>query len=245
MAGAILACFFALLFFFKELERPRFELRANPSISTALGAVFVCCAIDVDIMSDVLQRYKGFDESDITILKDDGSCSDELIPTGANIRKCLTKLCTEAEEDDIIFIHFSGHGTQVPADDDDPEDDRKDEVRSSWLTWMLDGSGMLGGWRFCLSFCARSAAAHRDSPNVHLTRLVIVSRLLFSLPLRPLWLFCYVCLGIRLLCVAVSFPVDSRAVVVWFCCAVLLGHPLMCVAAYWCLRLWRHCPSSS
>lgn len=80
-------------------------------------------------MCDVLQRYKGFDESDIIILKDDGSCSDELIPTGANIRKCLTKLCTEAEEDDVIFIHFSGHGTQVPADDDDPEDDRKDEVR--------------------------------------------------------------------------------------------------------------------
>nr|AMB37187.1 caspase-like protein [Neoporphyra haitanensis] len=95
-----------------------------PGTSAALEG----CCNDVDIMCDVLQRYKGFDESDITILKDDGSCSDELIPTGANIRKCLTKLCTEAEEDDVIFIHFSGHGTQVPADDDDPEDDRKDEA---------------------------------------------------------------------------------------------------------------------
>lgn len=82
-------------------------------------------------MCSVLQRYKGFDESEMTIMKDDGSCSDELIPTGANIRKALTKLCTEAEEDDIIFVHFSGHGTQVPADDDDPEDDRKDEVCGS------------------------------------------------------------------------------------------------------------------
>ncbi|KAK1867724.1 hypothetical protein I4F81_010227 [Pyropia yezoensis] len=86
------------------------------------------CCNDVDIMYDVLQRYKGFDASEITILKDDGSCSDELIPTGANIRKALTKLCGEAQEDDIIFVHFSGHGTQVPADDDDPEDDRKDEA---------------------------------------------------------------------------------------------------------------------
>lgn len=80
------------------------------------------------MMSGMLQRYKGFDASDITILKDDGSCEDELIPTGANIRKCLTQLCANAEADDIIFIHFSGHGTQVPADDDDPEDDSKDEV---------------------------------------------------------------------------------------------------------------------
>lgn len=101
--------------------------------------MFVSCDSDVDIMSNLLRTYKGFDESEITILKDDGSCSDELIPTGANIRKALTKLCTEAEEDDIIFVHFSGHGTQVPADDDDPEDDRKDEVSGNGLACVYVG----------------------------------------------------------------------------------------------------------
>jgi len=101
---------------------------------------FLILKIDVDIMSEVLLRYKGFDESDILVLKDDGSCPDEFIPTGANIRKALTKLCSEAEEDDILFVHFSGHGTQVPADDDDDddEDDNKDEVR--WV--CLVGSAL-------------------------------------------------------------------------------------------------------
>lgn len=49
-----------------------------------------------------------------------GLSEDEIIePTGENIRKALNDLVEDVSPGDILFIHYSGHGTQVPADKSD------------------------------------------------------------------------------------------------------------------------------
>lgn len=59
------------------------------------------------------------------IVDDDDSCPD---PSGAVVKKALDWLCSDRSEDDVIFFHFSGHGTQIPCDGDDVEEDSKDEA---------------------------------------------------------------------------------------------------------------------
>lgn len=69
---------------------------------------------------------KGFEEDDIKLLIDDDDSCD--MPNHVNVKKALNWLTQNRSEDDILFMHFSGHGTQVPADDDDDEEDNLDEA---------------------------------------------------------------------------------------------------------------------
>lgn len=69
---------------------------------------------------------KGFDESDIKLLIDDDTDYDS--PNHINVKNALNWLCQERDSDDVIFMHFSGHGTQIPSDDDDEEADNLDEA---------------------------------------------------------------------------------------------------------------------
>lgn len=69
---------------------------------------------------------KGFDDADITILVDDDDTYDP--PNRHNVMAALRDLCTDREPGDIIFMHYSGHGTQIPSDGDDEETDDKDEA---------------------------------------------------------------------------------------------------------------------
>lgn len=68
---------------------------------------------------------KGFEDENIQMIIDDDRSA--INPSGANVKKALYWLCNNRSEDDVIFFHFSGHGTQVPSDDGD-EADRKDEA---------------------------------------------------------------------------------------------------------------------
>lgn len=70
------------------------------------------CVNDVRRMHALLTSRYGFDESDILVLVD----TDEsgMQPTGANIRSCLAKLIRGTEAGDVLVLHYSGHGTQVP-----------------------------------------------------------------------------------------------------------------------------------
>jgi len=68
-------------------------------------------------------KIKGFQEKDIKILID--TDSSYMQPTGENIRKELSAMCANAQPGDYIFMHFSGHGTQVPSAE---EDDGKNEA---------------------------------------------------------------------------------------------------------------------
>lgn len=51
----------------------------------------------------------GFQEDNIILMTDDTE-EMNLVPTKENIRSTLTKLGSRAEEDDMIFFFFSGHG---------------------------------------------------------------------------------------------------------------------------------------
>lgn len=76
-------------------------------------------------MVDLL-KSKGFEDEDIKLLVDDDDDYDS--PDHVNVKNALNWLCEDRSTDDIIFMHFSGHGTQIPADDDDVEIDNLDEA---------------------------------------------------------------------------------------------------------------------
>ena len=76
-------------------------------------------------MRDLI-RSKGFEDEDIKMLVDDDD--DYPSPDHVNVKNALSWLCKERSPGDVIFMHFSGHGTQVPADDDDVESDKLDEA---------------------------------------------------------------------------------------------------------------------
>lgn len=69
---------------------------------------------------------KGFEEKNIKLIVDDDDNYAD--PSGAELKKALQWLCTGRSKDDVIFFHFSGHGTQIPCDGDDVEEDSKDEA---------------------------------------------------------------------------------------------------------------------
>uniref|UniRef100_A0A7S1XHI8 Peptidase C14 caspase domain-containing protein n=2 Tax=Compsopogon caeruleus TaxID=31354 RepID=A0A7S1XHI8_9RHOD len=81
------------------------------------------CVNDVMTMKEILTTVKGFSESDITILIDTDSKFTS--PTGANIRKALDSMIPMVSSGDVLFVHFSGHGTQITSMD---EKDWKNEA---------------------------------------------------------------------------------------------------------------------
>ncbi|KAL4201429.1 hypothetical protein AMTRI_Chr02g258660 [Amborella trichopoda] len=83
------------------------------------------CVNDVRRMRECLINRFGFHEDDITILIDTDDSYDQ--PTGANIRRALGRLLEEAEDGDILFFHYSGHGTRLPAETGDDDDTGYDE----------------------------------------------------------------------------------------------------------------------
>eukprot|EP00052_Salpingoeca_macrocollata_P004955 m.44569 g.44569 ORF g.44569 m.44569 type:complete len:428 (-) comp14567_c0_seq1:79-1362(-) len=84
------------------------------------------CINDVMSIHSMLTRYKGFDASNIKIMIDTDNRYER--PTGRNIKRALTELITSGQPGDILVFHFSGHGTQIPAEGPDPEEDGKDEA---------------------------------------------------------------------------------------------------------------------
>lgn len=72
----------------------------------------------------LIDRF-GFQEDDITVLID--TDSQYIQPTGANIRRTLNNLLAHTHPGDIVFFHFSGHGTRLPAETGDPNDTGYDE----------------------------------------------------------------------------------------------------------------------
>lgn len=73
-----------------------------------------------------LLQSKGFEDENVKLLVDDDDRYDP--PNHVNVKNALNWLCSSRESEDVIFMHFSGHGTQVPADDDDVESDKLDEA---------------------------------------------------------------------------------------------------------------------
>ncbi|KAL3695677.1 hypothetical protein R1sor_009753 [Riccia sorocarpa] len=95
------------------------------------------CINDVAVMKETLLDIYGFEEDNVVMMVDstpteDGyepaAADDPLLPTFKNIVKCLSEFIQVSEEGDALFFHFSGHGGQIPSEDDDEELDGLDEV---------------------------------------------------------------------------------------------------------------------
>lgn len=106
------------------------------------GADLRGCVNDVENMSDVLIDLYGFDQADITVVTD-------LRATKAKIQCGLEDLVAGAEAGDVLYFHFSGHGSNVPDQDGDEADNRdeifcptdldwRDPLRDDWVRRLLD-----------------------------------------------------------------------------------------------------------
>ncbi|KAL2473579.1 Metacaspase-4 [Forsythia ovata] len=83
------------------------------------------CINDVQRMYRCLIERYGFSEDDITVLID--TDDSYMQPTGRNVRKALADLVRSAEPGDFLFVHYSGHGTRLPAETGEDDDTGYDE----------------------------------------------------------------------------------------------------------------------
>lgn len=84
------------------------------------------CANDVKRMKELLLDRFGFDEADILVMLDSDPSLPQ--PTGRNIRRSLAKLIEGTQPGDCLVFHYSGHGTQVPAESGESDDTGSDEA---------------------------------------------------------------------------------------------------------------------
>ncbi|KAF6151919.1 hypothetical protein GIB67_010493 [Kingdonia uniflora] len=70
------------------------------------------CINDVHTMHHALVKRFGFKPHNIKLITD--AHGSKVLPTGANIMKTLSKMVDQAEPGDVLFLHYSGHGTQIP-----------------------------------------------------------------------------------------------------------------------------------
>ncbi|CAI9773200.1 unnamed protein product [Fraxinus pennsylvanica] len=83
------------------------------------------CINDVRRMYKCLIERYGFSKDDIAVLIDTDDSFRQ--PTGRNIRKALADLVRSAEPGDYLFVHYSGHGTRLPAETGEDDDTGYDE----------------------------------------------------------------------------------------------------------------------
>ncbi|KAJ8547029.1 hypothetical protein K7X08_010615 [Anisodus acutangulus] len=83
------------------------------------------CINDVKRMYSCLINRYGFSKEDIIVLIDTDDSYTQ--PTGRNIRKALSDLVGSAESGDYLFVHYSGHGTRLPAETGEEDDTGYDE----------------------------------------------------------------------------------------------------------------------
>ncbi|KAL1563063.1 metacaspase-4-like [Salvia divinorum] len=84
------------------------------------------CINDVRRMQRCLLDRYGFPAENIVVLIDiEGSADAQ--PTGKNIRAALSDLAASSQPGDVLFVHYSGHGTRLPAETGDDDDTGYDE----------------------------------------------------------------------------------------------------------------------
>ncbi|KAL4597714.1 hypothetical protein ACB092_11G008600 [Castanea dentata] len=83
------------------------------------------CINDVKRMYHCLVDKYGYSEEDINVLIDTDESYTQ--PTGKNIRRALKDLVGSAESGDLLFVHYSGHGTRLPAETGEDDDTGYDE----------------------------------------------------------------------------------------------------------------------
>ncbi|WZZ69511.1 hypothetical protein YC2023_080881 [Brassica napus] len=103
------------------------------------------CVNDVRRMYKCLVERYGFAEEDITVLIDTDDSYTK--PTGKNIRKALADLVGSADSGDVLVVHYSGHGTRLPAETGEDDDTGYDEcivpcdmnlITGEFLSFVID-----------------------------------------------------------------------------------------------------------
>jgi uncharacterized caspase-like protein len=106
------------------------------------GADLRGCVNDVNNMQAVLTQYYGFEAGGIKTLLDYDA-------TKKNIMAGIRDLIAGTKKGDVLLLHYSGHGANVPDDDGDEADHRdeilcptdldwKDPLRDDWLRTTFD-----------------------------------------------------------------------------------------------------------
>ncbi|XP_057437835.1 metacaspase-9-like [Lotus japonicus] len=73
------------------------------------------CINDVLAMRDMLVKRFRFNPKNIELLTDEPGSSSAMLPTGANIKQKLASMIDQAEAGDVLYFHYSGHGTRIPS----------------------------------------------------------------------------------------------------------------------------------
>lgn len=76
---------------------------------------------DIALIQHILTNRFGFLSNDVRVLADSEA-------TRAGILQALTRLVNEAGENDMVYFHYSGHGSQVQDVNGDEQDDHLDET---------------------------------------------------------------------------------------------------------------------
>jgi hypothetical protein len=83
------------------------------------------CINDVEAVRDTLVARFGFAPADVAVLTD--ARGAKVLPTGANIKRALAAMVARAAPGDVLFFHYSGHGTLVPPRRGHDGDGREEE----------------------------------------------------------------------------------------------------------------------
>jgi hypothetical protein len=92
------------------------------------GADLRGCLNDVRQLRDVLIELYGFPEREVSVLTD-------LDATKSAIQMKLEELVTAARPGDVLFVHYSGHGSNVPDASGDEADFRDEILCPTDLDW--------------------------------------------------------------------------------------------------------------
>ena len=106
------------------------------------GADLRGCVNDVKNMQASLTAYFGFAKGDVTVLTDYDA-------TKKAMQAAIKGLVAGAKKGDVLLLHYSGHGSNVPDDNGDEADHRdeilcptdldwKDPLRDDWLRATFD-----------------------------------------------------------------------------------------------------------
>lgn len=94
------------------------------------------CVNDVFAMRSLLTDLYGFEEGSFTVLIDTDSSYEQ--PTGRNIKAKLREVVAASQPGDVLFLHFSGHGTQVPGDREEEADMKDEAICPTDMNLILD-----------------------------------------------------------------------------------------------------------
>ncbi len=86
------------------------------------------CVNDVKNLQQALTTYYGFSAKDMTSLTD-------LQATKKAMQSAIKKLITGGKKGDVLLLHYSGHGANVPDDNGDEADHRDEILCPTNLDW--------------------------------------------------------------------------------------------------------------